>query len=81
MFKGSLLRGEYLYMPWSSKDYPVSLKNLHPEVRDKAIEIANALLYEGYEEGKAIAIATAGAEKWAEHRHKPIRKDQENSQV
>lgn len=62
-------------MPWSDNDYPISLKNLTPEVRDKAIEIANALLEEGYEEGRAIAIATAKAEEWAEHRGKPIKEE------
>lgn len=62
-------------MPWSYKDYPTSMKNLTSEVRHKAIDIANALLDEGYNEGRAIAIATAQAEKWAAHRNKPIRKD------
>jgi uncharacterized protein YdaT len=33
------------------------MRNLPLEVRLKAIEIANALLEEGYEEGKAIRIA------------------------
>jgi uncharacterized protein YdaT len=61
-------------MPWSEHDYPASLKNLTPEVRNKAIEIANALLGEGYEEGRAIAIATAQAEEWANERGIPIRK-------
>ncbi|PSN19729.1 hypothetical protein C7271_05775 [filamentous cyanobacterium CCP5] len=60
-------------MPWSDSDYPNSLKNLTPEVRHKAIEIANALLDQGYEEGRAIAIATAQAEEWADNRDKPIR--------
>jgi hypothetical protein len=36
-----------------------------PEARLKAIEIANALLYEGYDEGKAIRIAIARAKDWA----------------
>jgi uncharacterized protein YdaT len=62
-------------MPWSETDYPVSMKNLTPEVRQKAIEIANALLEDKYEEGRAIAIATAQAEKWATRRDKPIHKD------
>ncbi|WP_050182981.1 DUF2188 domain-containing protein [Domibacillus robiginosus] len=44
-------------MPWSQTDYPDSMKNLPDHVRDKAIEIANALLDEGYEEGRSIAIA------------------------
>lgn len=61
-------------MPWSKTDYPASMKNLTTEVRNKAIDIANALLDERYEEGRAIAIATAQAEKWAQRRDKPIRK-------
>ena len=44
-------------------------------VRNKAIEIANALLDDGYEEGRAIAIATAKAEEWGQNRGKKIRKD------
>lgn len=51
-------------MPWKKNDYPPSMKNLEPRVRNKAVEIANALLEEGYEEGKAIAIGTAKAEEW-----------------
>lgn len=54
-------------MPWNKKDYPTSMKNLDPRVRNKAIEIANALLGEGYEEGRSIAIATAQAEEWNEN--------------
>jgi uncharacterized protein YdaT len=50
-------------MPWSKNDYPASLKNLPTDVRNKAIEIANALLDEGYDEGRAIAIATDRAHK------------------
>ena len=34
-------------MPWSDEYYPVSMKNLPPRVRHKAIEIANALLAAG----------------------------------
>lgn len=51
-------------MPWSMKDYPQSLKNLEKPVRKKAIEIANAMLDEGYEEGRAIPIATSQAKEW-----------------
>lgn len=54
-------------MPWSKNDYPQSMKNLDERVRNKAVEIANALLDEGYEEGRAIAIATAKAEEWDEN--------------
>lgn len=55
-------------MPWSPSNYPVSMKFLPPTVREKAIEIANALLAEGMEEGKAIRIAIAKAKEWARHR-------------
>ncbi|MEK8127540.1 hypothetical protein WMW72_06380 [Paenibacillus filicis] len=54
-------------MPWTKRDYPPSMKNLDERVRNKAIEIANALLEDGYEEGRAIAIATAQAKEWNEH--------------
>ncbi|NMO94574.1 hypothetical protein [Paenibacillus lemnae] len=57
-------------MPWTKNDYPASMKNLEPRVRNKAVEIANALLDEGSEEGRAIAIATAKAEEWAENHPK-----------
>lgn len=60
-------------MPWSENKYPVSMKNLTPEVRKKAVEIANALLEEGMSEDRAIAIATAKAEEWAENRDKPVK--------
>jgi len=52
-------------MPWDETYYPRSMRNLPPEVRSKAIEIANALLEEGYNEGKAIRIAIAKAKDWA----------------
>lgn len=54
---------EAIAMPWSKNDYPDSMKNLEPAIREKAIEIANALLREDYEEGRAISIATAQARK------------------
>lgn len=61
-------------MPWSEHNYPASLKNLTPAARNKAIEIANALLEDGYPEGRAIAIATAQAKRWGEERGMEIRK-------
>lgn len=57
-------------MPWSMKDYPQSLKNLEKPVRKKAIEIANAMIDEGYEEGRAIPIATSQAKEWKENASK-----------
>jgi uncharacterized protein YdaT len=56
-------------MPWNEAYYPRSMRNLPPEVRSKAIEIANALLEEGYDEGKAIRIAIA--KQWAERSRWP----------
>ncbi|ANU08944.1 hypothetical protein BBH88_00640 [Planococcus antarcticus DSM 14505] len=50
-------------MPWSKNDYPDSFKNLDNAVRNKAIEIANALLRDGYEEGRAIPIALSQAKQ------------------
>lgn len=44
-------------VPWNKEDYPDSFKNLNADTRNKAIEIANALLRDGYEEGRAIPIA------------------------
>lgn len=54
-------------MPWDTTDYPSSLKNLDVEVRKKAIDIANAMVDEGYEEGTAIPIATEQAKEWYEN--------------
>ena len=55
-------------MPWTSERYPVSMKHLHPLVREKAVEIANALLESGHPEGRAIRIAIARAREWASRR-------------
>jgi len=55
-------------MPWNQYYYLASMKHLDSEVREKAIEIANALLEQGYDEGKAIRIAIAKAKEWAERR-------------
>jgi uncharacterized protein YdaT len=52
-------------MPWNSSYYPRSMSHLSEAVRAKAIEIANALLAEGYDEGRAIRIAIAKAKEWS----------------
>lgn len=44
-------------MPWNMKDFPASMKNLNKLTRKKAIDIANALLDEGYPDSRAIPIA------------------------
>jgi uncharacterized protein YdaT len=41
------------------------MRNLPPDVRSKAIEIANALLESGHPEGQAIRIAIAQAKRWS----------------
>lgn len=43
------------------------MRNLPRPVRDKAIAIANALLDDGMDDGKAIRIAIAQAKAWAAH--------------
>ncbi|WP_049827316.1 DUF2188 domain-containing protein [Paenibacillus maysiensis] len=60
-------------MPWTKHDYPPSMKNLEPRVQEKAVNIANALLRDGYEEGRSIAIATSQAEEWNDNH--PVERD------
>jgi uncharacterized protein YdaT len=52
-------------MPWTSDRYPASMRHLAPLARAKAIEIANALLREGVDEGRAIRIGIAKGKAWA----------------
>jgi len=52
-------------MPWNESYYPASMKYLPDDVREKAIEIANALLRSGRPEGQAIRIGIARAKQWA----------------
>lgn len=53
-------------MPWTKKMFPDSMKNLPEAVRNKAIEIANALLEEKHmDEGIAIATGISRAKDWA----------------
>lgn len=60
-------------MPWNESYFPASMRHLAPPVRAKAIEIANALLAEGVDEGRAIRIAIAKAKAWAAKRRLPLR--------
>lgn len=69
-------------MPWTRTDYPQSWKNFTEPVRDKAIDIANALLDEqGMTDGRAIPIATAAAERWAMQRDLQIFDDPERKGI
>lgn len=63
-------------MPWYNGDYPPSYKNQPVKLREKAVEIANALLEEGADEG--IAIAT-GLKRAREHFKKEEKKDSSSS--
>jgi len=50
--------------------YPPTIQYMDTQVRDKAFDIFNALLDEGYEDAQAIPIAIAQAKKWAQcHRN------------
>lgn len=51
-------------MPWYNGDYPPSYKNQPKKLRDKAVEIANALLKDGAEEGVAIATGLKRAREY-----------------
>ena len=55
-------------MPWSESYYPRAMAHLSPIVRSKAIEIANALLEAGHEDGFCIRVAIARARAWARRR-------------
>lgn len=61
-------------MSWTNSNYPPSMKNLKKVVRDKTIEIANALKDKGYNDQRAIAIAIDRAKKWYNGRHSPEKK-------
>ena len=62
-------------MPWSEKDYPNSMKNLDSIIRRKAIDIANAMLKEGYKEDSAIPIAISQAKEWVQDASPQDKKD------
>ncbi|SKB83119.1 DUF2188 domain-containing protein [Daejeonella lutea] len=51
-------------MPWYNGDFPPPYKNQPVKLRNKAVEIANALLEEGAEEGIAIATGLKRAREF-----------------
>lgn len=57
-------------MPWNKKDYPNSWKNEPKKIRDKAIEIGNALKKEGMEDDKAIPTALTKAREFYKNKKK-----------
>jgi uncharacterized protein YdaT len=62
-------------VPWTLERFPASMRHLSPPVREKAIEIANALLAEEQDEGKAIRVGIAKAKQWARRRGLPQEED------
>jgi uncharacterized protein YdaT len=61
-------------MPWTKRNFPDSMKNLPKAVREKAVDIANALLDEtNMGEGRVIAIAISRAKDWAVNHGKSIK--------
>ncbi|MBS1504054.1 MAG: hypothetical protein JST32_18445 [Bacteroidetes bacterium] len=58
-------------MPWYHGDYPPSYKNQPVKIREKAVEITNALLGEGADEGIAIATGLKRAREWAKEQDEP----------
>ena len=63
-------------MPWTKDNYPNSMKNLPSDIREKAVEIANALLEERkMEEGIAIATAISRAKEWAANHTKAVHRN------
>jgi uncharacterized protein YdaT len=63
-------------MPWYHGDYPPSYKNQPVKIREKAVEIANALLGEGADEGIAIATGLKRAREWAKEQDEPHADDE-----
>ncbi|MFA1821880.1 DUF2188 domain-containing protein [Virgibacillus oceani] len=57
-------------MPWTLNDYPSSMKNLNDATKKKAIDIANSMTDEGYDEGRAIPIAIDQAKEWRKNASK-----------
>ena len=62
-------------MPWYNGDYPPSYKNQPPNIRAKAVEIANELLLHGSDEGVAIATGLKRAREFFENRQDHISKN------
>ena len=50
-------------MPWTPTRHPPATRRLPPVLREKAIEIASAMLADGVDEGRAIRRAIAAARR------------------
>ncbi len=71
-------------MPWYHGDFPPSYKNQPEPLRAKAVEIANALLKEGADEGIAIATGLKRAREFfnndKNNSHEQSRPTKQNTQ-
>ena len=54
-----------IVMPWSLEDHPSAYNNLNRTLKKKAIDIANGLLANGYDDDEAIPISISQAKEWA----------------
>jgi uncharacterized protein YdaT len=66
---------KFKIMPWYNGDYPPSYKNLPTDIREKAVEIANAILEESGNEGMAIATGVKRAKEQAKQEKQKLKKD------
>src|SRR5690625_5964323 len=66
-------------MPCNMNDYPASMKNMEPLVRKKAIDIANVLEEEGYDEDRLIPIAQYQAGDWYDNASEEEKKEFEDA--
>ncbi len=66
LFKGGIVLKMIggINVPWTLNDYPPSMKNLEQTTKKKAIDIANSMINDGYDENRAIPIAIEQAKKW-----------------
>ena len=61
-------------MPWNEKEFPDAFKAFNEPVRNKAIEIANAMLRDSkYSKAAIVPIAAAAATQWAHIRDITVR--------
>jgi uncharacterized protein YdaT len=68
-------------MPWYNGNYPPSYKNQPLKLRNKAVEIANALLQEGVSEGVAIATGLKRAREFFTPKPKRTKKETGKSET
>lgn len=68
-------------MFWSSDHFPTAMRSLAPDVRVKAIEVANVLIEESMDESKSIRMAISMARAWGARRTRSVRAEVELDQL